>query len=190
MQIEIPKVQFHRAAIVGAGAAAIVLALSGGLRFVMPSQARPGDDIRTEGPKQAANTVIAQALGNCSNYGTFNGTMNNNCNNTTINQAPAPAVQTVEKTEKENPDGSYSQNFHIRVVSPYSAKQLIVGAKAPNLLNVHLTPDGGGVMMNVREGSCGDQCLGVQIGAPVVGDYWVYVVTKQKEDVSLLWNVQ
>jgi hypothetical protein len=131
-------------------------------------------------------------INNAPSINTFNQSGGNNV----INQAPTPSVRMVEKTESANPDGSYSRRFHIAVANPFAATRLVVGAKGPDLVNVDLVPDasgtgvGGGVMINVAKGSCGDQCLGVQIGAPVVANYWVYVVTKQKEEVSLVWNVQ
>jgi hypothetical protein len=111
-------------------------------------------------------------------------------NNTIVNSAPAPTIKILERVEQRRGDGSYGENIHISVVSSYPAKKLIVGVKSPNVTNVDLVPDGGGAMFNVAKGSCGDQCLGVQIGAPVVGDYWVYVNTKEKENVSLLWRVE
>jgi hypothetical protein len=111
-------------------------------------------------------------------------------NNTIINSAPTPAVKILEQIDQRRGDGTYGKNIHISVISPYPAKKLIVGVKSPDVTNIDLVPDGGGAMFNVVHGSCGDQCMGVQIGGPVVGDYWVYVNTKQQEDVSLLWNVE
>lgn len=141
---------------------------------------------------QNADAQAPPIINNAPSINTFNQSGGNNI----INQAPSPSVRLVEKTESANSDGSYNQRFHIAIDNPFAATRLVVGAKAPDLVNVDLVPDasgtgvGGGVMLSVIKGSCGDQCLGVQIGAPVIGNYWVYVVTKQKEEVSLVWNVQ
>jgi hypothetical protein len=81
MQIKLPKNALRNSAVIGGIVACLLLAIVTILRLVVPSQARPGDDLRTEDhQKTAHNDVIAQApSGNCNNNGTFTGTMNNNC---------------------------------------------------------------------------------------------------------------
>lgn len=126
--------------------------------------------------------------GNCNTTGSIvGGSISNNCNNV-INQAPPPKVRIVEQVEKSNDDGTYSQNIHITIDYPYVAKSLVVGVRSIDVDNVDITTDGGGVMMNVRSGSCGDGCRGVSISSPS-GDYWVYVHKKTKKPVELLWSI-
>lgn len=182
MQIKLPKGIFRKGAIVGAAAATAVLALSASLRLAVPVRA---SDVA---PMQLAQ--FPNVNGNCNNYGSNLGTINNNCNNTTINQAPAPTVQILETVDQRRGDGTYGKNIHIRVVSPYPAKKLVVGVRSPDVTSVDIVPAGGGVMFNIARGPCGEECLGVQIGGPVIGDYRVYVNTKENENVSLLWNVE
>jgi hypothetical protein len=79
MQIKLPKGAFRKGAIVGGIAACLVLALVGGLRFVIPLQARPGDDLMTDGHKVARQEVAQNVQGNCNIVGSENTNNSLNC---------------------------------------------------------------------------------------------------------------
>jgi hypothetical protein len=149
--------------ITGVSAAVISAALLFGVnalvdRLVVPAQAK----------SSVPEIVLAQnqpeaSSGSCNTKdSTVGGSINNNCNNT-INQAPAPKVKIVEQLENANSGGTYSQNIHITIDSPYVAKSLTVGVKSKSVIQMDIVPDRGGVMFNVKHGSCGDDCKGISI---------------------------